>query len=122
MVTVHHRGGTGYAATPDLSASGIERALQRAKAWAEQTADLALFDFSSVEMPNAVGRYSTPVVRSWASQGLADKIDMLQRVSKPFPSTTADWHVSLMNTRYSTATVTSTGGKCIKSMIFLPRI
>ena len=25
MVTVHHRGGTGYAATPDLSAAGIER-------------------------------------------------------------------------------------------------
>ena len=48
MVTVHHRGGTGYAATPDLSAAGLDRAISRAKAWAERTAGLALFDFSRV--------------------------------------------------------------------------
>ena len=37
MATVLHRGGMGYAATSDLSVSGLRAAGERALAWAERT-------------------------------------------------------------------------------------
>ena len=113
MITVHHRGGTGYAATPDLSSAGIERAISRAKDWAAQTSGVALFDFSAVEMPHPQGGYRTPVQEGWESNSLEDKISRLQAISETMPvdPRIVDWHVSLMNTRFESCTVTSGGGE-----------
>ena len=37
MIVVHHGGGAGYAATGDLSPSGIAAAVDQARQWAERT-------------------------------------------------------------------------------------
>ena len=44
FVSVVQAGGTGYAATSDLSASGLRAALERAREWAELTARWSLLD------------------------------------------------------------------------------
>jgi predicted Zn-dependent protease len=77
MVTVVHGGGLGYAATPDLSPSGISAAIERAAAWAERTAARSVIDFGTVPTPNPVGSYASPVVSGWDSMPLADKIQLL---------------------------------------------
>ena len=61
MVTVHHQGGLGYAATPDLSAAGLRRALERATRWAEASRGRAVFNVDAVDMPASVGAYRTAV-------------------------------------------------------------
>ncbi|MBX2800829.1 MAG: TldD/PmbA family protein [Myxococcales bacterium] len=80
MITVVHRGGLGYAATSDLSRTGLARAARRAKHWAERTAELAVTDFSAVPWPTPRGSYRSPMVQSWQSVPLADKVAMLQGI------------------------------------------
>src|SRR4051812_28362835 len=51
MVTVLDRGGLGYAATADLSESGLRAAVERAVSWAHRTAAAALIDTRTVKLP-----------------------------------------------------------------------
>ncbi|MQQ99920.1 TldD/PmbA family protein [Glaciimonas soli] len=57
MVTVIHHGGYGYAATSDLSDSGLKEAFSRAKSWAEASAGRSVVDYSAIAMPRPTGRY-----------------------------------------------------------------
>jgi predicted Zn-dependent protease len=77
MVTVHHGGGLGYAATGDLSASGLREAVGRARRWAEVTAQRAVFDPRTVEMSAAVGEYRSPVATPWTAQPLPERLERL---------------------------------------------
>ena len=52
MVTVHHKGGAGYASTGDLIDQGILVAIEKAKNWAATTAGKAVVDFSQIKMPS----------------------------------------------------------------------
>lgn len=76
MVTVWAGGGTGIAATADLSEAGIRRALDEAKVWAETTAERAI----RVEAPGLTrtGSYTSPVERSWDELDLTDRITLLR--------------------------------------------
>ena len=78
MVTVVHRGGCGYAATTDLSVSGLRRAAQQAREWAEQTASSAITDFSAVQWKTRDGTYEAPVALPWEQVPVAERIDLLQ--------------------------------------------
>ena len=60
MITVIHRGGCGYAATADLTESGLRDADARARAWAEASARHGLIDFSRLEPASPRGRYQGP--------------------------------------------------------------
>jgi predicted Zn-dependent protease len=64
MVTVHHGGGLGYAATPDLSVSGLRRALAEACDWASRTTGRATFDPGAVAMPSPRGEHRSVVPHS----------------------------------------------------------
>jgi len=78
MITAWANGGTGIAATSDLSESGLRIALSEAKYWAEITATRAI----AVAAPGLEhsGSYSSPLEQSWESVGLSDRIDLLQQV------------------------------------------
>ena len=78
MVTVWANGGTGIAATSDLSESGLRLALAEAKRWADTTAERAI----PVAPPGLerTGSYSSPLERSWAELDLGDRLAMLQEV------------------------------------------
>ncbi|HHO52868.1 MAG TPA: TldD/PmbA family protein [Deltaproteobacteria bacterium] len=79
MITVSHRGGQGYAATSDLSTSGLRRAAARARDWAEATASISLIDHARVPRARFTGSYRSVVEIPWASVPLIDKIALLKR-------------------------------------------
>jgi predicted Zn-dependent protease len=58
MVAVMHRGGYGYAATSDLTASGLKEAFKRAQDWAEASAGRSVVDYSRIDMPRPSGSYA----------------------------------------------------------------
>jgi len=78
MVTVWANGGTGIAATSDLSESGLRAALAEAKRWAEATASRAI----AVAPPGLAhsGSYTSPLEQSWDAMGLSERIDLLREV------------------------------------------
>lgn len=112
MITVVDRGGVGYAATSDVSASGLERAAAHAKAWAERVAGRAVTDFSEVKLPNPQGSYETKVSRPWQSLSLVDKVALLSRVASRLKRSEhiVDWEASLWYARAESRYVTLDGG------------
>ena len=60
MLTVWAGGGSGYAATSDLSPAGLQAALDRAAAWARATAANGLIDFRTLPRPAPHGDYASP--------------------------------------------------------------
>jgi predicted Zn-dependent protease len=60
MVTAWSGAGAGYAATADLSAAGLQRALDIATARAEASAKLSLIDHREIARPAASGSYASP--------------------------------------------------------------
>lgn len=60
MVTVFAAGGAGYAATSDVSRDGVQRALDRAEAWARATAARSVVDFNAVPVPAGRGERESP--------------------------------------------------------------
>lgn len=121
MVTVIHQGGLGYAATSDLSLSGLSRAISRAREWAERSATRAVFDYNRVEMPHPVGSYNSPVERPWSSVPLSEKIELLQQISKTLhPSDrVVDWDCTLNHTQVESLYLTSGGGEVRQSLSLL---
>ena len=78
MVTVWSGGGTGIAATSDVSESGLRAALAEAKRWADATAERAI----AVAPPSLThsGSYASPHERSWDELDLGDRITLLRDV------------------------------------------
>jgi len=80
MVSVMQHGAQGYAATSDLSESGLRAAFARASELARVSAGRSVFDHRQVEMPKAHGSYRSPNDKPLSSLTLADKFDMLRHV------------------------------------------
>lgn len=80
-IQIVNQGGSGYAATNDLTAHGIARALQEAKKWADYSANKNLFDASRVSRPIKSGAYRSPVDTHWDDVPLTEKITYLNDTS-----------------------------------------
>ena len=121
MLTIHHKGGTGYAATADLSETGLREAIARARSWAERSAGRAVTDFSAVPMSSPEGHYSSDVRRRWADVPLSDRIDLLRSVSESLKISDkiVDWSASLWNTEDRSLYLTSGGGRVEQALTFL---
>ena len=77
MVTVVD-GGMGYAATSDLSETGLAAAFERAHALARAGAGRTVVDYESIQRPTASGRYASAVERPASSATLPEKLGWLQ--------------------------------------------
>ena len=79
MLTVHAGGGSGYAATSDLSRDGLQRALDRAAGWARASAPRSLIDFRTLAAPAPRGEYASPDADStrWSRR---DWYELLRRL------------------------------------------
>lgn len=77
MVTVVDGDGVGYGATSDLTAAGLRRAADAARAWACQAARLPLADAAPLPRLTASGRYASPVADPWDDVSAADKFAWL---------------------------------------------
>ena len=113
MVTVHHNGGLGYAATVDDSVSGIRAAIEKAKQWAERSAKHALFATDSIYLSHPIGSFKTPVSRAWDTLSLQQKIAMLYDVDKRLgiDKRIVDHGASIMNVAHRSLYLTSGGGR-----------
>jgi len=96
MVTVVHKGGCGYAATSDLSASGLKDAIARARRWAEASAGRSVIDYSRIEMPRPVGTYQTPMDAK-PRPTRSELIELLMRESHAcrIDDRVVDWQASI---------------------------
>jgi predicted Zn-dependent protease len=77
MITLVANGGLGYAATSDLSPSGLARAVARALELAALHAQLGLFHPSLYPRSALKARYAPEVQQPWGEQRLEDKLARL---------------------------------------------
>ena len=117
MITVWHGGGMGYAATSDLSSSGIGRAIDEASRWALESAAHSVVDFSKIFVEPLKGEYNGPEGEPWQSVPLVDKIDLLRQESArlKIDPRIVDWDASLWHTEVDALYLTAEGGRVQQS-------
>ncbi|MEC8992219.1 MAG: DNA gyrase modulator, partial [Candidatus Latescibacterota bacterium] len=113
MITVVDGGGLGYAATSDLTLSGLRAALDHATHWAHQTAGQAVVDHGQITRPAPVGDYTAPVTQPWSQVSLSDRIDRAkgQCARLKTDDRIVDWSVSLWWIGSEQLYLTSDGGR-----------
>ncbi len=121
MITVVDRGGLGYAATSDLSLSGLQQAAQRAWYWAQQTQGKMVFDCSQINFPSPQGNYPSFVQQPWDSESLSSKLDRVRTEAKqcPIDDKIVHWQVSLKGIQVQQLYLTSAGGELYQSHDYL---
>lgn len=117
MITVLDAGGLGYAATPDLSLTGLQNACAQACAWAHASAGYSLIASRSALRQSGIGEYHTPVRQPWSSVSLADKLGLLHRECARLKTDAAivEWQASLRHQETETLYLTSDGGRILQS-------
>ena len=121
MITVVHQGGLGYAATSDLSNSGLTEAINRAKKFAALSADKSVVDYSKIDMPTSKGEYISPVEIPWSSISRADKIDMLKQANEDLKidDRIVDYEASLWHISSEMLYVTNTGARTYQQFSYI---
>ena len=120
MITVMNAGGLGYAATSDLTASGLKAAVDRACWWASRTAGRGVADFRKVALPNHQAEYAGPNDVPWERVSTADKFDLLMDQSRRLKGDQiVDWEASLWNTQTETLYATGDGGRVVQRFSYL---
>jgi predicted Zn-dependent protease len=111
MVTVWAGGGSGYAATSDLSDAGLAAAVERARAWAAATASCGVLQAPPLGHP--VGSYRSPVERPWAGTTLADRVELLRDADARLgvDQRIVDWSADLARIDTDSLILTSGGGR-----------
>ncbi len=112
MITVFD-GGLGYAATPDLGRTGLQRAIQQAHDWARVTAGRGLVELTALEQEPRLGEYRSPVQQPWSSLPLADKLERLRRECARLKVDDAiiEWRAGLWHSGIETLYLTAAGGR-----------
>ena len=121
MITVVDAGGLGYAATSDLTASGLRHALERATRWARQTAATAVVDHGKVGHPAPVGDYSCAVERPWSATPLVGRIDLARTECGRLRTDDriVDWSASLWWITEQQLYLTADGGRTMQRFEYL---
>ena len=97
LLTVVKGDGCGYAATSDLSRSGLKQAASRALEWAQQSSVSGLLTANDYPRPEARAGYETPVIRRWQAMPLDEKVALLQDANKALKihASIVDWQAYL---------------------------
>ena len=121
MLTVWDKGGMGYAATSDLSYSGIRQAIHEASTWAHASAAHSLVDFSTIFTEPPKGEYAVQEAEPWQGVSLADKIGLLRHESGRLriDPRIVDWDASLWHTDVDALYLTADGGRVQQSFSHL---
>src|ERR671937_2662888 len=69
MLTAVTQGGCGYCATSDLSAGGLQQALDRATRWAEATKGKSVVRYEPAKMGSPRGEYESPTLAKAPGRG-----------------------------------------------------
>ncbi|MGA7799620.1 MAG: TldD/PmbA family protein [Gammaproteobacteria bacterium] len=121
LVSVTDAGGSGYAATGDLSPAGLAAAADRARQWAHSAAGRDLIAARDIPRPEAHGRYATPVDQRWDHLSLGDKVALLQDASRALKidPRIVDWAASLGYRRSDTLLISSAGAHIAQRFQFI---
>jgi predicted Zn-dependent protease len=113
MITVCDKGGLGYAATSDLSRSGLKRAFETARNFARAFNDRMVIDYSKIQWEKASGEYRTPVKKPWDSASKTDKIALLMNLSRKLPISKeiVHWEADLVHTATDKLILNSLGAE-----------
>ncbi len=116
MITVIKDGGLGYAATSDLSLSGLRQAVRRASAWSKRSAGRSVADFSAIDMPHPRGEYEGPETVAWEAVPQTEKFDLLREVcaSLAADDSIVDRRTSLSHTYLEQIYLTAGGGRVVQ--------
>lgn len=111
LLTVVIGDGCGYAATSDLSVSGLKRAVSQASEWATQSSGLGLLKASDYPRPKCKAQYETPVKQHWHELPLNEKVALLQDANKALKinDSIIDWQAYLGNRCEDTLLTSSAG-------------
>jgi predicted Zn-dependent protease len=111
FISVIEAGGAGYAATGDLTSSGLRAALEHAREWAVLTAPWSLLDAQLLPRCGITGRYETPMPEPWEGLSIEDKIGQLQTAcrSLKIDARIVDWWAWLTYRRIDTLLVSGDG-------------
>ncbi len=123
MISIWNGGGLGYAATADLSEDGLDRAVERARHWAEMTGGAMVSVTPPTEHPTGV--YRSPVEIDWDTLPLDDRLELLHQQSRllGIDERIVDWNASLVKREVDTLLVTSGGGRIEQRFRFVyPRL
>lgn len=117
MVTVLQEGGMGYAATCDLTPSGLAEAVRQAKRFAARTAGRSVVDVRALSFPHPRGEYVGPEEIPWGSVSLSEKFDYLRQTCErlKIDDRIVDWETSFWHTDVETLYLTS-GGGCVRQI------
>ncbi len=120
MLTVINKKGMGYAATCDLSNSGLKKAVNQAKQWADYGSSHSVVDFSQLDLNAPVGEYQSQIIKPWNSISTKDKVDMLTKECQrlKLDDKIVDWMTFLWNREIEITLITSNGGN-VKQLINL---
>lgn len=112
MLTVYNGGGMGYAATSDLTLSGLHQAVKQACDWAHKSAAHSVVDFRKIVVEPPRGEYIGPQHQPWNSQSLSEKMDLLQRECERLKTDPriVNWGTFLWHTDVETLYLTTDGG------------
>ena len=110
MISICDKGGYGYAATSDLSESGLRTAVARAQEWARLTAGRSVINYSTLTMPSVSGHYRTGLQKP-ALTSKREKFELLKRESAEckIDNRIVDWSASFWTTHTRQSYVTCDG-------------
>lgn len=113
MITVIDKGGIGYAATSDLSDTGLHQAIQTAQLWAQYTQGRTVADFSKLTMPHRCGQYHSVLNKEWSQSSIADKLTLLhdEATQAKIDDRIVDWEASLWFIERQQLYITNYGGE-----------
>jgi predicted Zn-dependent protease len=110
MISIWNNGGLGYAATADLSNTGLAAAVDRALYWADTTAGSMVI--TAPPPDHHSGTYRSPVDVEWDTLPLDDRLELLHHQSRllGIDDRIVDWSARLVRRDVDTLLVTSSGG------------
>ena len=113
MVTVIDGGGLGYAATTDLTLTGLKQAARAAHKWARRSSGHSTVDYRKVPMGDPTGEYASPEAVPWSGTSLEDKLSLLAGLSRQLKTDAriVDWDASLWHTATESLYLTAGGGR-----------
>jgi predicted Zn-dependent protease len=119
MVTVVVGDGLGYAASSDLSNSGLSTAMARALEWARLSRGRSVFDGQPPALPSSRGTYRSTGI-SGSDLSKADALALLHRESAAcrVNDQVVDWAAQLWTTQTRQLIVTADGGEALQEWRF----
>ncbi|NIR31575.1 MAG: TldD/PmbA family protein [Gammaproteobacteria bacterium] len=121
MVTVLDAEGVGYAATSDLSRSGLVRAVRTAREWAKRTAPFSLLAPAHLPRSNHRGRYQSRVARPWRTAALPDKLTLVHEACRGLKihERIVDWLAAVVHRQTEILLVTSEEGRIEQTFSYI---